>query len=103
MTHHGKGLFRLTNNKALVDSLKTDFREADIDDNDRAMLDYAVKLTERPCDCSESDVERLRSHGFTDTDIHDIAQTTGYFAYVNRMACGLGVELEGYWEDGDGE
>jgi uncharacterized peroxidase-related enzyme len=99
MTHHGEGLFRLTKDKVLVDSLKKDYRDADIADKDRVMLDYAVKLTLEHCACEKTDVERLRESGFDDADILDIVQVTAYYNYVNRMACGLGVELEGYWED----
>jgi uncharacterized peroxidase-related enzyme len=99
MTHHGKGLFRLTRNEGLVAALKSDFRAADIDARDGAMLAYAEKLTREPCACSREDVDALREHGFSDADILDVVQVAGYYNYVNRMACGLGVELEPYWED----
>ena len=61
------------------------------------MLDYVVKLTLEPWTMEEGDVERLREVGFDDTAILDIAQVAAYYNYVNRMAQGLGVELEGYW------
>jgi len=98
MTHHGEGLFRLTKNKELVDALKRDYHEADITPADLKMLDYAVKVTLEHCNCEESDVDELRNAGFDDTDILDIVQVTAYYNYVNRMACGLGVELEPYWD-----
>ena len=98
MTHHGRGLFRLTRDQALVDQLKQDFREAAIDESDRAMLAYAEKVTLEHCNCNESDTEHLRSQGFSDTDILDIVQVTAYYNFVNRLACGLGVELEPYWD-----
>jgi uncharacterized peroxidase-related enzyme len=63
------------------------------------MLNYAVKLTREPQAMLAADVEMLRSAGFDDTAILDIAQVTAYFAFVNRLADGLGVELEPYWED----
>ena len=63
------------------------------------MLDYAVKLTLTPWEMVADDVERLRSRGFSDSAILDINQVTGYFAYVNRLADGLGVELESFWEE----
>lgn len=66
------------------------------------MLDYALKLTRDPAAMAESDVARLRDAGFDDTAILDIAQVTAYFAYVNRLADGLGVTLEAYWEDANG-
>jgi uncharacterized peroxidase-related enzyme len=63
------------------------------------MLDYAVKLTREPQAMSASDVGTLRSAGFNDTAILDIAQVAAYFAFVNRLADGLGVELEPYWDE----
>lgn len=63
------------------------------------MLAYAVKLTLEPWSMAEGDVAALRSEGFEDAAILDINQVTGYFAYVNRLADGLGVELEGIWGD----
>ncbi len=58
------------------------------------MLEYAVKLTLEPWSMTEEDVRRLRDAEFDDADILDISQITGYFAFVNRLADGLGVELE---------
>jgi alkylhydroperoxidase family enzyme len=58
------------------------------------MLDYAVKLTRSPSEIDEGDVRTLRGAGFDDRAIHDICAVTAYFAFVNRIADGLGVELE---------
>jgi uncharacterized peroxidase-related enzyme len=58
------------------------------------MLDYAEKLTREPWTVTAEDIEYLRRRGFSDTDILDMAQVAAYFAYVNRIADGLGVELE---------
>ncbi|NIU62506.1 MAG: peroxidase, partial [Pseudomonas stutzeri] len=63
---------------------------------DRAMLDYAAKLTRAPASVSEADVQALREAGFDDRAILDIAQITAYFAFVTRLADGLGVTLEDY-------
>ena len=63
------------------------------------MLDYAVKLTLTPWEMAADDVERLRERGLSDSAILDINQITGYFAYVNRLSDGLGVELEPFWEE----
>ena len=62
------------------------------------MLEYAVKLTLEPWNMIQADVQRLQQAGFEDADILDINQITGYFAFVNRLADGLGVELEPYWD-----
>ena len=64
------------------------------------MLEYAVKLTREPWNMIQADVQKLREvAGFEDVDILDINQITGYFAFVNRLADGLGVELESYWNE----
>ena len=58
------------------------------------MLNYVEKLTRVPGDMAEADIEALRGAGFTDRDILDICTVTAYYAYVNRVADGLGVQLE---------
>ena len=65
------------------------------------MLDYAVKLTLTPWEVFDGDVERLREVGFDHAAILDICQVVSYFNYVNRMADGLGVELEDRWREED--
>ena len=59
------------------------------------MLAYAVKLTRAPHTVSAGDVEALRRVGFDDTAILDMCQVVSYYNYVNRLADGLGVDLEG--------
>ena len=61
------------------------------------MLDFTVKLTRTPQGMEPADVEGLRSHGFDDLGIHDIVVVASYYAFVNRVADGLGVELEPGW------
>ena len=58
------------------------------------MLEYAVKLTRQPKEITVADVKILRKAGFEDRAIHDICAITAYYAFVNRIADGLGVELE---------
>lgn len=94
MTHHGEGLLRLTKDPELVEQLKADYTQAEISASERAMLDYAVKLTREPWAMTKADVERLRQVGFDDRDILHINMITGYYAFVNRLADGLGVEVE---------
>lgn len=88
----------MINDEKVVGQLSKDFRTADINDKDRAMLEYAAKLTLEPWNMQKEDVETLREKDFSDEAILDIAQVTGYFAFVNRLADGLGVELEHYWD-----
>ncbi len=79
---------------ALVSALTTDLARASLDAADRVMLEYALKLTLTPAEITAGDVDTLRRAGFDDRGIHDICAIVGYFAFVNRIADGLGVELE---------
>ena len=63
------------------------------------MLTYALKLTHTPGEMVPADVEALRSAGFTDRDILDITEVIAYYAYVNRIADGLGVSAEDWIPD----
>jgi len=81
-----------------VNQLKKDFRSANLSLADRAMCEYVNKLTLKPWEMVEGDVVALREAGFSDSAILDINQVTGYYAYVNRLADGLGVELEEFWK-----
>jgi uncharacterized peroxidase-related enzyme len=89
----------MTKDAALVEQLMTDFRQAVVSAADLAMLEYAAKLTQRPWDVKEADVIALREAGFSDEAILDINQVASYYAFVNRLADGLGVELEKVWEN----
>lgn len=79
----------------LLDALERDYTTADLSAADRTMLDYVAKLTRDPARIERSDVDQLRASGFDDRAIHDICAVASYFAFVNRIADGLGVELEG--------
>jgi hypothetical protein len=62
-----------------------------------ALLEYARKLTLTPAEIVEEDLERLRTHGLDDRAIVDANQVVSYYNYVNRVAAGLGVQLEPDW------
>lgn len=70
------------------------YKNAALPEPDRLMLEYVEKLTLRPGDVTSADVELLRHAGFDDRAIHDICVIAAYFNFVNRIADGLGVELE---------
>jgi len=82
-----------------VAELVSDYRSLKLEPADRALLDYAVKLTRSPGEMTAADIAALRDHGFDDVAIHDLVAVTAYFAFVNRIADGLGVELESRWGD----
>jgi alkylhydroperoxidase family enzyme len=60
----------------------------------RALLAYAIKMTEAATACSRADVEALRVAGATDPEIHATVQVAAYFNYINRVADALGVDPE---------
>ena len=93
----------MVRDEGLVSALKTDYRQANLSPAERAMLDYTHKLTLTPWKMVEADVKTLRSHGFSDWAILDINQIVAYYAYVNRIADGLGVPLEDFWRVVDEE
>ena len=86
----------------LLDQIERDWRSAPLEPRRHAMLAYAEKLTRSPSAVGRADVEALREVGFSDRDVLEIAEVTAYFAYVNRIADGLGVELEPGSADSDG-
>jgi uncharacterized peroxidase-related enzyme len=77
-----------------VKKIKTDYREADLTPVDRALCDHAVKLSRTPATVREDDIATLRSLGLSDAAISDATQVIAYFNYINRIADGLGVDLE---------
>jgi uncharacterized peroxidase-related enzyme len=83
----------------LLAAIEQDWRSSSIDGRRMAMLTYVEKLTARPQDVIADDVDALRSAGFTDQDVHDICEVAAYYAYVNRVADGLGVQLETWLPD----
>jgi uncharacterized peroxidase-related enzyme len=90
MVSHAAALRKLTGDPILVEQLRTNYKYAELEPRERAMLDFAVKLTEQSSSCSEDDVEALREAGWSDEDIMDIAQVAAMFNFTNRLASGLG-------------
>lgn len=90
-TAHAAALRLRTKDAALVDRLAVNYRHVDLDSRDRAMLDFAVKLTRSPDECGESDLEQLRNVGYTDEDILHIVELTAIFNYNVRLATATGL------------
>ncbi|MBM3554748.1 MAG: peroxidase-related enzyme, partial [Alphaproteobacteria bacterium] len=65
------------------------YRVAELSPRQRAMLDFAVKMTEKPAEMGETDRAGLRQAGFSDRDIWDIAATAAFFNMTNRMAAAV--------------
>ena len=83
---HGAILRIREKNPLIADQIATNYRNADISPRQRAMLDFATKLSLQPYDVSDADLEKLRQCGFSDEDIWDIGAITAFFSLSNRMA-----------------
>ncbi|MDE2929354.1 MAG: peroxidase-related enzyme [Chloroflexota bacterium] len=88
---HSRLLLHRTRDETLVAAVMRDFRTAPLAAADRALLEYAAKLTTTPAAVEESDVERLRHLGLSDAAIVEIATQTALFNYLNRVIQGLGL------------
>jgi len=83
---HGAVLRIREKNPLLADQLATNYRTADISTRQRAMLDYAVKISLKPYEIGESDLKLLEKQGFSEDDIWDIGAISSFFALSNRLA-----------------
>jgi uncharacterized peroxidase-related enzyme len=84
----------VTLDKSLVEALEKDYTTAPLSPQDRAMLDYVVKLTKDATKVWKDDIERLRAVGFDDRGILQITLIASWFNYINRVADALGVGRE---------
>jgi uncharacterized peroxidase-related enzyme len=82
-------------NDDMVAALQKDFRTAPISEQDKAMLEYVVKLTRDATRCSPEDHNKLRTVGFDDRGILQITLIASWFNYINRVADALGVGRDG--------
>ena len=86
LTAHGAAVRQLSGDPKLGELMVMNYRAAPLDARQRAMLDFAVKMTEESHRIEESDREALREVGFTDKDIWDIAAVAGFYNMTNRMS-----------------
>jgi uncharacterized peroxidase-related enzyme len=91
MTSHAEFLRRVTLDESMVAALCADYRTAPITDAERAMLDYAVDISEDATRVTPGTLEGLRAHGFEDRAILQMALIASWFNYINRVADALGV------------
>lgn len=77
-----------------MSQIKSDYTLARLDPADRALCGHAVKLTRAPWTVTQADIQRLRAQGLSDQAISDGTQIIAFFNYINRVADGLGVDLE---------
>ena len=86
MIAHGAILRIRAKNPQIADQIAVNYRKADITPRQRAMLDFAMKVSTEAQLISEADFAAVASHGFSDDDIWDIAAIAAFFALSNRMA-----------------
>ncbi|UWQ58906.1 peroxidase-related enzyme [Leisingera caerulea] len=83
---HGAAVRQLSGDPQLGEMLVMNYRVAPLDARQRAMLDFAAKMTTASAEIEEADRQGLRAAGFSDRDIWDIANVTGFFNMSNRVA-----------------
>jgi uncharacterized peroxidase-related enzyme len=89
---HGAAVRQLSGRPELGEAMVMNYRVADLAPRERAMLDFAVRMTEESHRMGEADRQALRAQGFTDRDIWDIASVAGFFNMSNRMASAVAME-----------
>jgi uncharacterized peroxidase-related enzyme len=83
---HGAILRIRAKNPLIADQIAVNYRKADITPRQRAMLDFAMKVSRAAEEVSEADFATLAAHGFSDDDVWDIAAVAAFFALSNRLA-----------------
>lgn len=88
---HAAALRLRLKDAALVDRLAVNYRHVELSPQDRAMLDFAVQLTQSPESCGEAEIQRLHDVGFADEDILHLIEITAIFNYNVRLATATGL------------
>lgn len=83
---HGAAVRALSGDPALGEAMVMNYRAAELPPRQRAMLDFAAKLTSHSAEMDEADRATLRDHGFSERDIWDIASVAAFFNMTNRVA-----------------
>jgi uncharacterized peroxidase-related enzyme len=94
MEAHGDDLRQVTGDDKLVQDVKADFEQADLDEKTKALLRFICKVTHEPAGIREADVQTLRDAGWEDKGILEGVLVAGLFGYFNRVADALGIDLE---------
>jgi uncharacterized peroxidase-related enzyme len=88
---HGFSVRKLTRDPVNGDLITLDYRRAEITPRQRAILDYARKLTVQPAEADEADLDALRVHGLSNEDLWDVIEIAAMFNFTNRMAHATGM------------
>ncbi len=92
LTAHGAAVRQYSGNPTLGEQLVMNYRAADLKPRQRAMLDFADKLTRQPDQIIEADRQQLRDVGLTDPEIWDVANITGFYNMTNRVASAVEMQ-----------
>lgn len=92
LVSHGAAVRQLSGKPELGEALVMNYRVADLSERERAILDFAVKMTEASAKIEESDRQILRDAGLSDADIWDVAATASFFNMSNRMSSAVAME-----------
>src|SRR6516162_8528256 len=94
MESHEKDLRSVVASDEQRQAVQEDYRSAGLTPREVALLDFAVKLTQKPSGTRRHDLDALRGHGFTDEQLVDAVHCISYFNFINRVLDGLGVDPE---------
>ena len=92
IVYHGAAVRHMSKDPILGELLVSNYKAADLDCRQKAMLDFSWKLSDSPDSIEEADREILRQNGFSDKDIWDIAAVASFYNMSNRMATALNLQ-----------
>ena len=88
---HARQLAQITGDEAFARTLLADYRQAQLAEKERALLDYVWKLSRSPGEMTRADIDKLRAAGWSDPQIVAAVHVTAFFAYMNRVAEAFGL------------
>ena len=88
---HARQLAQITGDEAFARTLLADYRQAQLAEKERALLDYVWKLSRSPGEMTRADIDKLRAAGWSDPQIVATVHVTAFFAYMNRVAEAFGL------------
>lgn len=84
----------MSRDDALAKQILDGFRTSKLDEQHKVLCEWAEKLTLTPVKCTREDIEGLKAAGWSEEQVVSAAQIIGYFNHLNRLADGLGIDLE---------
>jgi uncharacterized peroxidase-related enzyme len=94
MLAHAEDLRTTSGDDALAKDAQENFRASGLDPAHKALCEWAEKLTLTPAKCNREDADGLKAQGWSEEQIASAAQVVGFFNHLNRLADGLGIDLE---------